>query len=128
MPNTYSSNQFLNDKLHKIWKKSFDLDHIGPDDNFFEIGGESIIAAKILLEIEKEIGELLPFSVILKAPTINQLAKLIEKRKASFHLHDTEDEQEIDNKKGKVIKGCHSLATWLYSIFKFRRKHKHTGS
>lgn len=67
----------LESKLVEIWEKFLDRNQVGIDDNFFEIGGHSLIAARMFVSIEKEIGRLLPLATLFKAPTIRELAKIL---------------------------------------------------
>jgi acetoacetyl-CoA synthetase len=50
---------------------------IAPDDNFFDLGGDSLIAVNLFLEIERETGIKLPITLIYDAPTIEALANVI---------------------------------------------------
>src|SRR5690606_28716578 len=51
------------------------------NDNFFDIGGHSLIAVKMITMLEKKAGFRLPISSLFKAPTIAELAKRIEQTK-----------------------------------------------
>jgi len=64
--------------LAEIWRRHLKLDAIGPDDDFFAIGGTSLQAAQIFLEIEQVTGLELPITVLLEAPTIRELAAHIQ--------------------------------------------------
>ena len=64
-------------KLVRIWEKVLDNRTIGMQDNFFDLGGDSIVAARIFVEIEKTFGSLLPLATIYQAPTIEQLAGIL---------------------------------------------------
>ena len=64
--------------LTRIWQRSLGLSEVGLHDNFFEIGGHSLMAVNIFNEIQKYVGELdLPLAVMLEAPTIASLARRI---------------------------------------------------
>ena len=63
--------------LIKIWEKILEIDKIGIHDNFFDLGGDSLLAFRILYEINKQLGQNLPIEVIFKAPTITKLAYFI---------------------------------------------------
>jgi len=56
---------------------------IGLKDNFFEIGGRSLIAARLFARIDQELGRKLPLATLFKAPTIETLAVLLGEGKAS---------------------------------------------
>ncbi|EPR66935.1 non-ribosomal peptide synthetase [Cyclobacterium qasimii] len=65
-------------KIAEIWKEALRLKEIDITDNFFEIGGHSLIAVKVMTLIEKEMGKLLPLSILFKYPTIEQLAAFLK--------------------------------------------------
>ncbi|MGH7835563.1 MAG: amino acid adenylation domain-containing protein [Candidatus Binatia bacterium] len=66
-------------KLAQIWSEVLGLEALGIDDNYFELGGNSLLAARLFVEIEKRLGESLPWASIIKTPTIALLASLLEK-------------------------------------------------
>ena len=47
---------------------------VGIDDDFFEIGGDSLAAAELLAALESKIGEELAPSLLVRAPTVALLA------------------------------------------------------
>ena len=64
--------------LAAMWAELFRVDHVSVDDNFFELGGHSLLAARLFGRIEQTFGKKLPLSILLRAPTVAQLATLIE--------------------------------------------------
>jgi acyl-CoA synthetase (AMP-forming)/AMP-acid ligase II/thioesterase domain-containing protein/NAD(P)-dependent dehydrogenase (short-subunit alcohol dehydrogenase family)/acyl carrier protein len=70
-------------KLAKIWQDLLKCPRLGVRDNFFEIGGRSLLAAQIFAQIEKAFGKSLPLATLFKAPTVEQLATIIESRAGS---------------------------------------------
>ncbi len=65
-------------KLSQIWQKVLGIKQIGVKDNYFELGGTSILAARLFTQIEKQLGKNLPLATIFQAPTIVQLAEMLE--------------------------------------------------
>ncbi|MBG1241150.1 non-ribosomal peptide synthetase [Nostoc sp. NZL] len=63
--------------LAKIWCQVFGLEQIGVDDNFFQLGGHSLIATQILSRIRDVFQVELSFGQLLENPTINDLVKII---------------------------------------------------
>ncbi|MEH1869669.1 MAG: amino acid adenylation domain-containing protein [Nostoc sp.] len=63
--------------LARIWCQVFGLEQIGVDDNFFHLGGHSLIATQILSRIRDIFQVELSFGQLLENPTINDLIKII---------------------------------------------------
>ena len=61
-------------RLTWIWEKVLGVPAIGVNDNFFDLGGHSLIAVRLFTEIEKVCGKRLPLATLFQAPTIAQLA------------------------------------------------------
>ncbi|MBV9462658.1 MAG: amino acid adenylation domain-containing protein [Verrucomicrobiae bacterium] len=70
-------------RLAAIWADILKIQRVGVRDNFFELGGHSLLAVRLFSRIQKEFGENLPLASLLKAPTIEQLAKLLEQTGSS---------------------------------------------
>jgi len=65
--------------LTTIWESVLQHSPIKPDDNFFDLGGDSLSAVTLFLEIEKFCGCQLPSVMIYNAPTISALAAELER-------------------------------------------------
>ena len=63
-------------ELSRIWEAVLG-DPAGPDDDFFECGGTSVLTAPLFQQIADRLGRRLPLSTILHAPTISSLAALL---------------------------------------------------
>src|SRR5262249_27047808 len=57
------------------WQRVLEVDQVGPHDDFFRLGGDSLAAAEILAEIHKAFGTNLPLTALLGAPTVAGLAE-----------------------------------------------------
>ena len=64
-----------------IWKESLNLEHIDIRSNFFEMGGHSIKAVKVMMEIEKKTGKQIPLSALFQHSTVEKFAKLLTIKK-----------------------------------------------
>jgi len=64
-------------ELAKIWEKALRVDSIGVRDDFFELGGHSLVAGRLFATIQKSFGKNLTPTILLQAPTIEQLAALL---------------------------------------------------
>jgi thioesterase domain-containing protein/acyl carrier protein len=64
-------------KLSRIWQEQLGLDAITPDQNFFDLGGDSSLAVRIFSQIEMVFGVKLPLATLYEAPTIEELAQIL---------------------------------------------------
>ena len=67
----------LEEELTRIWERVLDVSPIGPHDNFFQIGGTSLLTAPLFQQVAVRFRRRLPLSTILHAPTISSLASLL---------------------------------------------------
>ncbi len=68
----------LESQLVEIWESVLDRHGIGVTDNFFDLGGHSLLVAKLLLRIEQHLGKRLSLANVFQAPTVRQLAALLQ--------------------------------------------------
>jgi acyl carrier protein len=74
----------LEEKLAAIWAKVLNLDCVGVEDDFSDLGGDSFDATTVQLAIESEIGVRVPPSAMIDTPTVAMLAKEVERIRASL--------------------------------------------
>lgn len=65
-------------RLLKLWKNIFKLDTIGINFDFFELGGDSLLAIKLLSDIKDNFDLDLNISTIYSNPTIYELSKVLD--------------------------------------------------
>jgi len=63
-------------QLVQIWEEVLGIQGISITDNFFEVGGHSLLVARLADQISQAFGIHLPLSILLQAPTIAQLAEV----------------------------------------------------
>lgn len=68
--------------LSQIWQRLLQVPSVSPNDNFFEMGGDSALAIQLFNEIDEIYGRNLPPVMIYHAPTISSLAALVEQHSA----------------------------------------------
>src|SRR5258708_10995020 len=64
-------------QLVKLWEAVFDKRPIGIEDDFFELGGTSLLAARLFAQIEEDFKLRIPLVTLVQAPTIKKLAQVI---------------------------------------------------
>ena len=70
----------LERELVRIWEATLGVQSIGLDDNFFDLGGTSLLAVALFARIEEVFGEPVPLATIFQAPTVGGLARAIRER------------------------------------------------
>ncbi|WP_416666739.1 HAD-IIIC family phosphatase [Egbenema bharatensis] len=68
-------------KLVKIWSELLKLDTVGVTDNYFDLGGTSLLAVEVFVKIQKTFGQKLPLTTLVERPTIEALAQRLERKK-----------------------------------------------
>jgi amino acid adenylation domain-containing protein len=62
------------EKLVQIWRSMFGDERIGVTDNFFDLGGRSIMVPVLMAKIELATGTTVPFAILFQDPTVRNLA------------------------------------------------------
>lgn len=65
-------------RLLAMWQELLGAAPLGIDDDFFECGGDSMQAAKLMLRVEAEFGLPVPLGSLLEHSTIRSFARLLE--------------------------------------------------
>jgi acyl-coenzyme A synthetase/AMP-(fatty) acid ligase/acyl carrier protein len=66
--------------LARIWESLLKVDKVGIHENFFDLGGHSILAVRLMTQIRSSFGVQLPLHHIFRTSTISGLAALIESK------------------------------------------------
>ena len=64
--------------LAAIWGKLLNVSDIGIHDDFFDLGGHSLIGIQLLGQVEQQFNKTLPLKSLFEAPTIAQFAELLK--------------------------------------------------
>ena len=64
--------------LTELWKNVLKTDVVGIQDNFFEIGGNSLLTAYLASQIKMELGVDIPIVKLFQYPTVKSLATYID--------------------------------------------------
>lgn len=63
--------------LCRLWQEILSIERVGINDDFVEIGGDSLSAACLMTEIELRLGRRVPISTLLNTRTVEELARVI---------------------------------------------------
>jgi aspartate racemase len=67
----------LEKRLAAIWEQVLNVRPIGVQDDFFDLGGHSLLGVKLFAQIEKVFGKRLALGTLFQASTIEQLAQIL---------------------------------------------------
>jgi acetoacetyl-CoA synthetase len=65
-------------QLTALWETLFDLSPISPDDDFFQLGGDSLLGMELMAGIEEITGQALPLAILFNRPTIAGLSETLK--------------------------------------------------
>ncbi|GAB4380654.1 MAG: amino acid adenylation domain-containing protein [Elainellaceae cyanobacterium] len=69
-------------ELCNLWAEVLGIESIGIADNFFDLGGNSLLAARLLTQIEAVFHKQLSLNTFLQAPTVQQQAHAVSEEQA----------------------------------------------
>ncbi len=67
--------------LTKLWEELLGVQAIGIQQNYFDLGGNSLLAVRLFARIHKEFGVNLPLATLFEAQTVEQLAHVLDNKK-----------------------------------------------
>jgi amino acid adenylation domain-containing protein len=65
----------LETAVAEIWQQLLSLDRVGVQDNFFDLGGTSLLLVQVNQRLQQKLGRSLPVLTLLNYPTVRQLAR-----------------------------------------------------
>ncbi|WP_448321942.1 phosphopantetheine-binding protein [Streptomyces sp. CO7] len=66
----------------EAWQEVLGIDGVGPDDDFFDLGGDSMVAARLSMLLEERLGSGVELLTVFDHPTVAELAAELEKTHA----------------------------------------------
>lgn len=69
--------------LARIWCELLQREQVEPEDNFFDLGGDSLLVATLIFCIEEATGVQLGMPEIFRSPVFSQMAQLLTTRSSS---------------------------------------------
>ncbi len=80
----------MTQRVAAIWQDVLGIDQVGIHDNFFDLGGNSLIGLQLINKIQKEFDAQIPAVTLFEAPTIDALVNFLQPEQAN--VIDTEAE------------------------------------
>ncbi|WP_338932936.1 amino acid adenylation domain-containing protein [Streptomyces netropsis] len=66
------------ERISRIWRKAMKRDSVSVRDDFFESGGNSLMAVALINKLNKEFESALPLQVLFEHPTVEELARRVD--------------------------------------------------
>jgi amino acid adenylation domain-containing protein len=70
-------------QLAAIWSNLLGVAEVGVHENFFDLGGHSLMAVRLFAEIERKLGVRLPLSALFESATVAGLAEFVERERGA---------------------------------------------
>jgi acyl carrier protein len=68
----------MEETIAQIWREVLGLAQVGVESNFFDLGGHSLMATRVVSQIRERCGVELPLRLLFESPTIAALAEKLE--------------------------------------------------
>jgi len=65
-------------KLAQIWADTLGVEPVGIDDNFFDLGGDSLAAMRVVSQVIEKLQLEIPLASLFQAPTVAEMAAVFE--------------------------------------------------
>ncbi|MCP5053948.1 MAG: amino acid adenylation domain-containing protein, partial [bacterium] len=94
----------LEEQMVEIWKHSLNLEQLGVEDNFFNLGGDSIKAIRLVSAINKQLNTSIRLVDLFTHNTIRELAQIKNSEIPDNHEKELEEVQkEVAELKAKIM-------------------------
>jgi acyl transferase domain-containing protein len=67
----------LERRLANLWQNVLGIERVGIHDNFFDLGGDSLIGLKLIAQLKQELDIEIPAVDLYQGPTVNKLADIV---------------------------------------------------
>ncbi|MGP3990049.1 SDR family NAD(P)-dependent oxidoreductase [Streptomyces sp. 3N207] len=67
----------MHQRLARLWSEALGIDDIGMDDDFFALGGNSLVGIQLAARVRREFDTDLPIAALIENPTVRAIAGII---------------------------------------------------
>ncbi len=78
----------------RVWQELLGIDEIGVEDNFFDLGGNSLIGLKVISALKAELGIDIAITKLFEGPTVRALARVVAHTDAEASFAESESRGE----------------------------------
>jgi acyl carrier protein len=77
----------MEEKIANLWGEVLGIAEIGVLDNFFDLGGNSLVGLEMVAQLKKQLGVAkIPAHVIYEAPSVSELAKFLNQDREELNI------------------------------------------
>lgn len=92
----------LEQALVEIWQELLGMNQVGIHDNFFSLGGDSLLATRIPAKLRASLGLAIELGAVFKAPTVAQLSEYLQVREWSQQARPEANGEQEDREVGAL--------------------------
>jgi amino acid adenylation domain-containing protein len=82
--------------LAGIWQELLHVERVGRQDNFFKLGGHSLVATQVIVRIRSALSIEMPIKALFEFPTIEKLSAYLRRERAIYSIATgAEDIEEL---------------------------------
>jgi natural product biosynthesis luciferase-like monooxygenase protein len=70
----------LEQQIAEVWQSMLKVEQVGVDDNFFDLGGHSLLMVQVHARLRERIGRDIPLLKLLEHPTVGALARYLSRQ------------------------------------------------
>jgi hypothetical protein len=71
------------------WQEALELERVGLDDNFFDLGGYSLLVARVRFNLREKLQKDIALVDFFSHPTVRMLAEKLENKEESLTMEKT---------------------------------------
>jgi len=70
-------------RIAELWSALLEVPQVGRRQSFFDLGGDSLAATRLLEQVRKRFGVEVPMRTLFSNPTVEELARVVEQERAA---------------------------------------------
>jgi acyl carrier protein len=82
----------MEQRIADVWQRLLGFEQIGVEDNFFDLGGHSLMATQVISRVRETLNAELPLRVFFETPTVASLSQVIVQSRA-----ENSDDQMLED-------------------------------
>ena len=90
--------------IAKIWQEALAVDRVGLDDNFFDLGGHSLLVARVRFTLREKLGRDIALVDFFTYPTVRTLAQRLEESAEKKPVNVTDSQMRAARQKAGMLR------------------------